>query len=263
VDGSKSMIENIGNIILALVLARMNPQALGAAMQGAGLTPGELANVGAGMTPMQTALPPPRQPVRAMQVPQGAFAGAMPVPRMMVTPPPVMAPAAPMPMTPSAPQGAPPPPVIASGPLPPAAGLTLPPIPEVPGNVTMAGVGDRPANTAVPAVPAAPVPDPEAETRLREHLDEMLRICIEDLTDERREQSWVDYGLELLPKGFLDLLAQSANETVAVEIIHMRASPERFAALYNLVTSNQAKYQLFVNGLNELIAEHKKGKTPA
>jgi hypothetical protein len=136
------------------------------------------------------------------------------------------------------------------------------PMPQPPN----AGPQVVPQAATIPQAAQPPQADAESEERLRDTLDEMIETACSDLTDEAREQQWVDYGLDYLPKYFLDrLVACLENKRLDLAVAELRrnTSIDKFARLETLVQT-QSKYDLFMKGLIEMIADHREtsGKPP-
>ena len=98
------------------------------------------------------------------------------------------------------------------------------------------------------------------EERLRERVNEMFRIALIDLRDGVRSPEWVDYALDKLNEDFLDLLVAAKDDAERVGILQEKADPALFQQIYSMLVDeqNRGRYEKFINGLHEIVAEHAK-----
>jgi len=231
VDQNQSLWNNLGNIVLAFLLSKSGSpevqQGIAAALgrsNPATLTQNDYRQVAQGLTPMVGQQ-------MGMQVPPNM----VPVPQQ-----PAQLPA---PQQPPEPRWTPPEP-NSSAPF---------PLPEAPNTQ-----GQRP-RVAAPPPAAQQQSDRESADRLRETLDEMIETACNDITDETREQSWVDYGTSYLPRQFLDKLViclENQRLDAAVLLLRQNSSVDRFLRLEELV-QQQSRYEAFMRGLIQMIQDHR------
>ncbi len=257
IDPGQSMWSNISNVLLALILSKSGnkdvQQGMAAALgqpANAQLTMSDYQQVAQGMTPMvaqQMGFPMQSVPVAPIALPMVPQQPAMPQQPFIPQPPaPIQA----------APVFVPPPAPIPNAPV---------AIPPVPGTVAM----QVPQQAEVPVaqeqaqgpkpLPPAPRLDAQALQRLREQVDEMLDAACGDIGDESREQQWTDYALGYLPKWFLDrmVMMMSVNRAdMVINLIRQASSVEKFTRL-NALVMNPAKYQIFMQGLMDIVSEHR------
>jgi hypothetical protein len=122
--------------------------------------------------------------------------------------------------------------------------------------------------TPPPQVQIAEDEEEDAETpdeRLRDRVSEMLRIALVDLTDGVRAPEWVDFALDKLNEGFLDLLVAAKDDAERVTILQEKADPVIFQQVYSMLVDeqNRSRYEKFINGLHEIVAEHAKERNGA
>jgi hypothetical protein len=98
------------------------------------------------------------------------------------------------------------------------------------------------------------------EERLRDRVNEMFRIALIDLRDGVRSPEWVDYALDKLNEDFLDLLVAAKDDAERVGILQEKADPALFQQVYSMLVDeqNRGRYEKFINGLHEIVAEHAK-----
>jgi len=241
IDTNQGFWNNLGNIVMALLLSRSgNPevqQGVAAALgrtNPAALTQGDYRQVAQGLTPLVGQQMGMQMPNGMIPMPQ-----QQPVPQLsmatMGSPDQQML--IPMPQQQPRPQAQ----VPFQIPQPPVQRVQQVQAPQQP-----------PVQMAQPT-------DAESTERLRATLDEMVETACNDLSDETREQQWVDYGLDYLPKSFLNSLVQCLEAKrldMAVALIRQNTTVDRFMRLEGLV-QNQAKYDLFMKSLIEMIEDHR------
>lgn len=99
--------------------------------------------------------------------------------------------------------------------------------------------------------------------RLRWRVNEMIRIATVDLKDGVRAPEWTDYALDKLNEEFLDALVAAKDDAERVVLIQSKSEPALFQQLYAMLADekNRSKYEKFVSGLHEIIAEHAKERS--